>query len=762
MRANVNLPSPGETIQIRQTFVPSRDGLFAVELTVVRPENSTRDGELTIQLIDSAGQTLASRIFENESLTHNQNLRLEFEPQPQSAGETYTLLIGGRGDNDASIWAYDLDVYSGGELATIGANTSGQDLRFTTHYQLSFSSALRQLGRDVADYGLFLMLVLTFIIFPGILLLLASDRWMPRIDIAAWLGLALGLGISIWPLLWMGLTLVGGRWRSWSLWSLFLLGWLVIIVWLWRRHRQGRSGLKSKMRWQHLALLLLLIVGLAVRLLAVRDLVFPPWVDSSRHALITTIMAQSGQVIDDFSPYMDVDRFPYHYGYHAVAAGLAQMSSLPLPGLQLLLGQFLNTLLVLAIYTASYLMTRRPNAALLAAFLLALPFFFPAYYATWGRMTQLTGLLVMAYAIAIVWLIARGARVWRQAWWLASILVAALFLIHLRVFLLFAVYSAVLFVFSRGRNLTSLLLAAGTSFVLVLPRFSSLLNDFAGPRFGAAIPGYNVFPVGYVNVGWERYFLILAAIAVVLAVIAGLRRRSWIWLPLILASWAGSVALLLSGERLGLPETGLINLNSAYISAFLPLAIILAVVLDRIARWLIKMPAIPKYLAIMGVAVLLTAMVFFGVAQQVNIINPVTILAQREDVEGLLWLEENAPESAKVAVNSWLWLGNTWASGDGGAWIVPLTGRNSTTPPVDYIYGRPLASQVNSFNEQASDVVDWSDSESLQWLRESGIDYIYVGAKGGFFDPSTLAQSPELKQVFHHGGVFIFAFSQES
>lgn len=762
-RANTNLPPPGESIQLRQTFIPKQDGLYELELIVVRLSESSKTGELTFQLIDSTGLTVSSHTIKTESLTHNQTIRLNFAPQRQSAGEEYTLLIGGKGDNDASVWAYDLDVYSGGELTTIGAETTAQDLRFVSRYQLSLETALKQLRRMLMDDALFLVLALSFIVVPGFLLLLVSERWLPRIDTGAWLGLALTLGISAWPFLWIGMTLVGGQFRPRMLWLLFGLGWLGIIFLFWRRRRDRPIPNRfSNLSWHHAALLILLLIGLAVRLLAVRELVLPPWVDSSRHALITTIMAQNGQTISDFGPYLEVDRFPYHFGYHTIAASLAQMFSLDVPGQQLVLGQLLNALFPLAIYTATYLMTRRKNAALLAAFLLALPFFFPGYYVTWGRMTQLTGLLVMAIAVALVWLITRGARGWRRVWWLVAILAAAIFIIHFRVFLLFVIFSTVVFIYSRGRGWRRLLLAAAASFFLVLPRLVALWRDVGGSNIGSAIPGFNAFPQGYITVGWERYFLFMGAIAVLLAFLALLKQKKWGWLPLILATWAAVVALFLEGERLGLPQTSLINLNSAYISAFLPLAIILAVVLDRVIGWLFSLSGSLKPLPVAGLAALLTLTVLFGITQQVGIINPVTVLAFEEDLDGLAWLDKNTPDTSKVAVNSWRWLGSTWAGGDGGAWIVPLTGRSSTTPPVDYIYGRPLANQVNAFNEQASMVEDWSKLEASAWLGENEIDYIYVGTRGGYFDPSDLAKNPALKQVYHQGGVFIFALELES
>jgi hypothetical protein len=101
-------------------------------------------------------------------------------------------------------------------------------------------------------------------------------------------------------------------------------------------------------------------------------------------------------------------------------------------------------------------------------------------------------------------------------------------------------------------------------------------------------------------------------------------------------------------------------------------------------------------------------------------------------------------------------LGATYAGSDGGAWIVQSTGRQSTTPPADYIYSRDLMKQVNGFNETAVSIKDWSTIESADWLREQGITHIFVGAKGGFFDPATLSRNPDISSVYAHDGVFVF------
>ena len=159
-------------------------------------------------------------------------------------------------------------------------------------------------------------------------------------------------------------------------------------------------------------------LGLVVRLLAIRDLAFPPWVDSSRHGLITAVMTATGRAIRDYQPFLKSSdsptitaSIPWHRSEHDERC--------PLTRLLLILGQLLNALIPLTIYAGAYLFTRRRGVSLAAAFLVALPFFFPAYYATWGRFTQLTGMLVMPILLALTWLIVRGARGWRRAWWMA-------------------------------------------------------------------------------------------------------------------------------------------------------------------------------------------------------------------------------------------------------------------------------------------------------------------------------------------------------
>ena len=769
-------PIPGQPLM--QTFQPQYDGLTEVEILLARSTAGAAEGSLTMRLQDESGAEIASRAWPATRLQHNQPLTLRFTPQAGSAGQSYTLLLEGDGENPFGAWAYDLDVYEGGALQAASGDAAERagDLRFATRYRLSPLSALQRVWEMLGDDAAILLLSLLLLPLPGCLVLLLAHRRLPPIDVGAWWSLALALGLAIWPLLWFWLTITGMHWTSVALVLTLVAGWTCAIV-LYSRHHTSAPLHRYTFTSGHALLLLLLIAALAVRLLAIRDLAFPPWVDSSRHALITELMVDSGQTPDGYRPWLPVDDFTYHFGFHSLAASVQMVVNAPLPRTLLVLGQLLNALAALSVYGAAWLLTRRRDAALLAAFLVALPFFFPAYYITWGRFTQLTGALLLGPLLASTWLLGRGSRAWQRLWWIAGVMAAGLFLVHLRVFLVYALFAPLAWIasWSRGRRwraTRALAVAALLALVLVAPRLWQLAGATAGSGYlSSSGQSYAEFPSGYVTTGWERWFLLLGGLCFVFLALVALRhaaalhgarrkRRTRALCGVALGGWAGLTLLLLSGRVPGMPVLWLINLNSAYILLFIPLALLLALGfaglgLAQPRSWLGR-HAIARSLAVALLGAALAASALFGARQQVTILNETTILAQPADVEGLAWAAANLPPDARVAVNSWRWLGQTWAAGDGGAWLLPLAGLQPTTPPVDYIADRQLFQEVIAFNEAASEVEDWSSPEAAQLLAQQGVTHIFVGARGGFLDPASLVRNPKMRELYARDGVFVF------
>ena len=138
---------------------------------------------------------------------------------------------------------------------------------------------------------------------------------------------------------------------------------------------------------------------IAWRFFQVRGLAFPPWVDAPHHVLIIRKIMETGILPADLNPYLPVT-FYYHFGFHVVTALFAGISGLPLEKAALGMGQILNAAVSLSVYSLGRVVWSDPRRAGVAALLTALVSQMPAYYATWGRYTLISGLVLLPLAMA--------------------------------------------------------------------------------------------------------------------------------------------------------------------------------------------------------------------------------------------------------------------------------------------------------------------------------------------------------------------------
>jgi hypothetical protein len=141
----------------------------------------------------------------------------------------------------------------------------------------------------------------------------------------------------------------------------------------------------------------------------------------------------------------------------------------------------------------------------------------------------------------------------------------------------------------------------------------------------------------------------------------------------------------------------------------------------------------------------------------VAIVNPATVLATRDDRAALAWVDENAPRDAVFLVNGWEWLNSLWAVPDGGAWILPITGRAVTLPPNDYSYGSlESVRAVHAFNAEAARMAAADPAVRLRWLRAAGVTHVFIGARGGTWQPHLFAADPRYRLAFTNGAAWVF------
>ncbi|EFO81242.1 hypothetical protein OSCT_0903 [Oscillochloris trichoides DG-6] len=684
------------------------------------------------------------------------------------------------------------------------------------------------LGRMVLMFPLLLLA-------PGYLIERRSaSRDLPLLPrLTLWIGLSL----SLWPLLYLWLTTFGLRLNDPLLWLLAILLALGSMAAAW--HDLGSpppnlpplgGGIRlpppAGAGWgggNIVLALALLLLTLWVRLEQIKDLALPAWVDSVHHALMIRVAAEQGAAPFSLRPYLPVDDLPYHWGYHVLMATLMRLSGLDLVTLLLLPGQILNTLAGVVVAGLAHYLWRRPVAALGALLVVGLLAIMPAYYVSWGRYTQLSGLLLLP-GLAIAWAEAlRGGQ--RSHWALVSLQLAGLSLVHFRV-LIFALallaVQASLFFWQRGRlaRVGMMLLSSLTALLLTTPWLWLLARRTLMPALasnGLAGGGsYNDFSSGLLWSGQNEWLVGMA----LLAALIGLGQRQqpalimllWAgvllilsnpWLLTYLAPAAGLVLLLwairgrnwpagiialglllLNPWLVALPYLWLITNDVVIISLFVPLAVLIgggaALCWDEIAprlRWprILRLSASalpqpqslplrsvrplwqPRILRLSASALLLGLGLWGGLAQR-SVINQVTILATPADYAALTWVASHTPSDAFFLINHSGWLPGSQRGVDGGWWLLPLTGRQTTTPPVLYIYGDPAyVARVQALEQQLASYTPGNEQALFDLIVREKITYLYFGPNAGTLKPEIFVGHPGFEVVYQVDGVTIIA-----
>lgn len=648
---------------------------------------------------------------------------------------------------------------------------------------------------------------------PGYLLerALPLARPHPLARSALWLGLGLSLVALLYQWLWpLGLSLAGPP-------LALLAGALglaaLVLAWADPGWSQGAAppmpGATGAGSSPGFWLLLGLVTALTfwTRFEHIRDLALPAWVDPVHHALLVRIAAETGRAPTSLEPYMPVRDLPYHWGYHVFVASLMRLSGLALPEALLWSGQILNALHAPLAGALALTLWRRPTAAIGAALVAGLISTMPAYYVSWGRYTQLSGLLILP-GLAVAW--ERGLAGGGRGWWaLVGVQLAGLSLIHVRVLAFaLALLAAWGLVWAAGASRSTLgaqalgALAAGLGalaltapWLLLLGR-RAILPAVARPASLVLEGGYDALNLAILWVGYNQ---LLAALTM-LAVLWGLWRRApgaavlplWVGfllllanprllgylspalsLPLIVAGLlgrrplliiAGALALAATPWLLRVPSTWLLNNDAVVISLFLPFSVaigggaaLLYAALRAARVALLRRAATPL------AATLTVAIALWGATNLRNVLNPTTVIATAADRAAVAWVAANTPPEARFLINASPWLGIARRGNDGGWWLLPLAGRWTSTPPVLFTYGPPAYVQETIARGEAIAAYQPGQEQAiLDLMRRDGIDYLYFGVEPGTLRPEAFVALPELTTVYSRDGVIILARRSQS
>jgi len=570
------------------------------------------------------------------------------------------------------------------------------------------------------------------------------------------LGISAGISIAVYPLLILWFRVIRLPMGFWACLSPGAIG-LLVLVW---RHRkklrlpsEWRDNSKTASSWSRILNLVILVTIFLIflaRFSAIRGMIAPSWGDSVHHTLIVQLLLDNGGLFDSWLPYAPIESMTYHFGFHAAAAAWAWLTGFSAAQSVLIVGQILNGLAVLALFSLVCRLSGSRWAGLAALIVAGFIFPFPGFFVNWGRYTQLTGQVILPVLVLLfdsLW--SEGEKPRTGTYAIIAVLSSGLVLSHYRVALL-AVAAALAWgiwgLWQMRKKLSawigralSLGGSAITTSLLVLPwllqfRQSRVLYLFTEEK---AFQGdYDLWIWKNTSFYFSDWFLILGCLAVIMAFI--LRPR----LAVPLAGWCFVSFFITNSFLLGLQGFAWTNNTALLFAIYIPLGIFLG----WLAGWTMG-EMVKKRWGIMLFIFLVLFFLGWGTMKQIRIVDPFFQMVTPSDKAAFDWIEREVPEDAVFLVNGFQPPSFTIIVGsDAGWWLPYYTRRYSIILPALYSTEKVDSTvDVGSMRKLVADIIASSgDPATLRSvLCRQEISHIFLGQKRGIVGYDALELIPE-------------------
>lgn len=749
--------SPGHPIG--QTFTHRRERFNGITFWVEVEESGN---DLTLDLFHSPKDQ--TPIFSTTVQVNSGANLISIPPQPDPPNQNYFVRLSTTGEG-IRVLGRDEDIYPSGS-AYQDDRPLQADLAFRTSYDYDLKAAIADLQRIIKK-GWLVLPAMVLLFLPGWLLLDIANR-RKDLDPGEQIAMSIGLSIALTPVLMLWTTTFGLPWDSASVRVaavMILVLFVTRLIWTRKSAAPLCIHLPKPDENSFAAAVLLLIFATAffVRVGMIRDLAAPAWVDSIHHAIITNAILESGVYPENYLPHIPMEATYYHPGFHSLLAAFHWLTGISVADSMLIFGQILNALAVTSVYLLTTTLVKDVKAGLVAALITGLLLLMPAYYVSWGRYTQLAGLLVLSPGIR--WIIsAQEDRKTFSGILLGGILLAGLFLLHYRVFiflgcLILAVWIGNLYrpnQFTWKRMVSSIgsigILGISGS-VFGLPWLIPTLKEYALPLV-VQMRGNPVFP----EVHWQYLTPVFGIPAMILAgagLLLGILQKRRFSITILV--WVLLLIGIANPRYFHLPfPGGFVNQTSVEIMLFLPVSLLGGYSASqgiRVTReWI---PTRWKWVHTGTVAILGIGISILGAQRLLPVINPSTLIFREPDEPALAWISANVPEDETIVINPTGWGYGLYMGNDGGFWISPLTGRRTMPPNVLYGHDKGFRETTNQFVEA---LLPAGENPLIVWelLQEYNYRYIYIGGRGGVISPQSLDQSLLFDTRYQNGGTWVF------
>lgn len=763
-------------LPVGQTFVARHAGLNGVEVWLEAGEGNS--GTLTLHLRSEpqAEDDIATATLSLAQVTAPGFYSFSFSPLRESHSRYYYAFLAVDEAAEVQVGVGPGEAYLDGALYR---DHEPQDAQAAFRLVYGLQWMILDLAQaSIRGLGLLIVAGLLYVV-PGWALL--AWLWHERLSWAEKLGLAVGLSLAPYPLLLLWTDLAGLHLGSLYAWIPVIAG-LAALIWKYRgwQPRTGwqklRQWARSEMLWPDLALLAVLALVFAVRLLVVRTLDAPMWGDSYQHTMIAQLLVDNGGLFDSWEPYAELQSLTYHFGFHSAMAALHWVTGMAMHKAVLWGAQVLNGLAVLALYPLALRVSGNRWAgvgAVLAAGLLS-PM--PMTYVNWGRYTQLAGQVILPAAVLISWHAFEALDCDWQLIALGWIAVGGLALTHYRMLIFYIIFvlAWVLLSLHRAawrRDLARVVLAGAGAALLFLPWFvhifgGNILRNL-GRQLTTAPSQVSSFTRQYNAIGDLTDYMAPALWLLLIAAVAvGLwRRKRGV---LLVAAWWFLLFIATNPRLLSLPGSGAISNFALFIAIYILAGVSLGYtggqVMSRLRSWRPAGFLVSLLVVVVGLS---------GVRARMRDVDTAAhMMVTRPDLRAMTWIQENTPEDAKFLVNSFFAYGGSVVVGsDGGWWLPLLAGRANMVPPLNYGTEQgPRPDYREWVNEVTGQIQEAGidDPATLALLEERGVTHVYIGQQQGrvnyggphVLDPKAMEQSGRYRTAYHRDRVWVFEVKQ--
>ena len=610
------------------------------------------------------------------------------------------------------------------------------------------------------------------LLLPGWAFLAVSGLWRRFATLVRWI-VAVSFSAAFFPVLYyLARTLLPDLRMGVNKLVVLLVLCALLSVFFLRRDWKAQFAFD---RWE-LAALAVFGMTLFTRLWVAHLHPYPAWSDSLHHTYLTLLTAAQGQLPFTLEPYEPTPLNMYHLGLYALTGPTMLLSGAPAHSALLWMAQVLNGLCGLGVYWVVDRLAGR-RGAVLAAAVVGLLSFQPAWFVNWGRFTQVASQMVLLPALMLSW---QAIRTWREEWpakrleilalaLAGGLLTAGVFLLHFRLAALFLplLAAAALWELWRGLRtrrlgvtLASVLAVGGTALLLVLPALIPALQRYVEVKTSAGVVAEESIGGGdQYNWEWNNFILLGAQIWVYIGAGVGLFLGLWRSrrLTILTIFWLLVFVFFAFVHFLGIPMLNVDKFSGFLISISLPLALLWGVGLESI--WSFLSVKWQEGLQVPLIALVLFAGFWSGHFRETGL-EEFRFFVTPADVAAMGWINTNLPQDAGFVVNTYLWRNGSHPQGaDAGYWIPYFTQRRTTTASMLFPLGsEEQTARVQLLGEQVDQLE--VDPSIAAVLCSEGFQYAYLGVQGSFdgreLSDLLILQYPGAKLLYDQQNVKIF------